>query len=496
MKPFGTITMYYPFIDKDIVTQIDEIMKISDNYYDFVLKISERACKEENPTHLTYFAAIHAWKLSATVAKLWLLQNFGDHLIIKSFATPLYQMGVNTILDCIEEAIKETEETWLRIELLCLKEWYARYHIGGLELAIEPMERAESIIENHSEFECLGSLVHAVRSDWSFSLAEYDRAYESHNKGMEIAQKYSDQFHRYHLLWIYSSWLKSLEPRKALVIQEDAYKLAKKFGSPQKIAEAMVDMGRISEFLGEYDLAIELYKSGFDTYGSPGMEIYRELLDTPSFGLARVYCELEDGNRALEWIETAIRIVDSALVETPYVYAIRAEALILLKQYQDAAHQLEIGQKIALKSGDVGHMSFFELAIGNLERIQGNPLAAILTLEPGYDHLSQYPAAIYINRFLIALVRAEVEANLKFESGDISEKWMMKLEDHAREKDLPGILMLHALLKSDYLIARGLRKEAIEILSESLNEEFSDTTKTLYERVKEKIIRLQTVTGC
>ncbi|MHA2222972.1 MAG: hypothetical protein ACXAAO_13070, partial [Candidatus Thorarchaeota archaeon] len=412
MKPLGTITMYYPLIDEKTASQVQKIMEKAENYYDFVIRLSDRACLDDTPSHLAYLAAVHAWKLSATVAKTKLLKKFGDHPIIKSWTASQYQLGVDAILQCIEEAIEENSEDWLCVELLCLKVWYARYHLGAEEIVYEPMERAESIIENQSELDCLGSLVHAVRTDWSFSFAEYDRAYESHGKGMEIARKYDDQFHEYHLCWIYASWLKSSEPRKALIIQEDAYRLVKKFEAPQKISEAMTDMGRISEVLGEYDLAIELHKSSFDTYGSPEMELYREILDTPSFGLARVYCELEDGKRALEWIETAISIVDSSLVDLPYLHALRAEALVHLNQYQEAIHQLEIGQKLALKSGDVGHMSFFEFTTGQLERVQGNPLASILTLEPGYDYLSKYPASMYINRFLIALTKAEVKANI------------------------------------------------------------------------------------
>lgn len=66
-------------------------------------------------------------------------------------------------------------------------------------------------------------------------------------------------------------------------------------------------------------------------------------------------------------------------------------------------------------------------------------------------------------------------------------------EKHAREKGLHGIIMMHSLLKSEYLLARGLKDEAIDILKDSLGEEFSDTTRTLYERIQEKLIKLHTI---
>ena len=156
MKPLGTITMYYPFVDKKISSEIEDIMDEAENYYDFVIRLTDRACLDDTPSHLAYLAAVHAWKLSATVAKTKLLEKFGDHNLIKSWTASQYQVGVDAILQCIEEAIEETKEDWLRIELLCLKVWYARYHIGGEDILYEPLERAESILENQSELNCLG----------------------------------------------------------------------------------------------------------------------------------------------------------------------------------------------------------------------------------------------------------------------------------------------------------------------------------------------------
>ena len=68
----------------------------------------------------------------------------------------------------------------------------------------------------------------------------------------------------------------SLDTKRAMSLQEEAYKLVKTFGSTQKIAEAMTDMGRISECLGEYDFAISCYENSIETYGNPEMELYRE----------------------------------------------------------------------------------------------------------------------------------------------------------------------------------------------------------------------------
>jgi hypothetical protein len=121
---------------------------------------------------------------------------------------------------------------------------------------------------------------------------------------------------------------------------------------------------------------------------------------------------------------------------------------------------------------------------------RGDPYTAIKTLEPGFEYLSQGPAAIYINRFLIALTRAEIATNLEDTNNEVSEQWLSKLGRHAREKKLPGIIMLHALLKTEYLLAQDLRKEAVDTLKDALMEEHSETAITLYQRVQNKLKEL------
>ena len=67
---------------------------------------------------------------------------------------------------------------------------------------------------------------------------------------------------------------------------------------------------------------------------------------------------------------------------------------------------------------------------------------------------------------------------------------MTLVEKHPRQKGLYCIIMMHALLKSEFLLSRGLKDEAIDILKESLIEEYSDTTRTLYEKIQEKLIKI------
>ena len=70
---------------------------------------------------------------------------------------------------------------------------------------------------------------------------------------------------------------------------------------------------------------------------------------------------------------------------------------------------------------------------------------------------------------------------------------MTLVEKHPRQKGLYCIIMMHALLKSELLLSRDLIKTAIDILKESLIEEYYDTTSTLNEEIQEKPKKLRTI---
>ncbi|MFX1367872.1 MAG: hypothetical protein ACFFAY_04665, partial [Promethearchaeota archaeon] len=220
MKPLGTITMYNRFVDKEIASVTERIMDHATNYYDFVLRLSEKACQNETPTELAYIAAANAWRLSATPAKNMLLQRFNDNPWIRSWTSPHHKIGFERSFADINQAISEAKENWIRIELLCLKAWWARYQMADETYWEEPIGQAESLLRSHSDLECFGALVNTVRSEASFIQRAYERAYESHNQGMEYAKKFDDKYQIYQLLWTRASWVKTWDTTKALELQE------------------------------------------------------------------------------------------------------------------------------------------------------------------------------------------------------------------------------------------------------------------------------------
>jgi tetratricopeptide (TPR) repeat protein len=489
MKPLGTITMYYPFIDEKSKTIIETIMKESSSYYDFVIRLSDKVYESDVPETLAYLAAVHAWRLSASSAIEKISKKYSSTPIIRAWTSPMRKLPYEQMSAELEDIIHDVEEDWILAELLFLKCWYGKYIQPFLEVE-RNIDQAEAHLKKHPNLECFSSTIYIRKLEWEISGGSLDKANEYYDEVMRIAKKYDDQYSIYLLISTYTGWSRTYDAQKALKLQEEAYKLAKSFEAPQKIAEAMADIGRICETLGEYDLAIQSYHDSLETFGSSEMEKYREPGDTPAFCLSRVYCELGDGKSALEWIDTAYDLAGSSAFDTPYMISQRGEALVMLGRFEEAASHLDQCEKISLKSGRQAFLAVNGLTTGYLELAQGDPLTAIQTLEPCLDFVLNRPLSIYINRILIALTKAEIAANA---SGltEISDKWISRLEQNAREKNLPGILMLHALLKADFLSIQGLRESAVTTLEEALKIDDSPSLKTLIERIQTKLSELE-----
>ncbi|MFW9835420.1 MAG: tetratricopeptide repeat protein [Candidatus Thorarchaeota archaeon] len=485
MKPLGTITMYYPFIDEETIDVIQTIMDDASSYYDFVEKLSEKVYESDVPETLAYIAAVHAWRVSATGAIQRISKKFGSIPTISAWTTPLRKLPYEEMKWKFEEIISNISVDWILAELLFLKCWCGRYSAPFTDVE-KNIEQAESFFEFRPDLECFLSAIYTVKGEWQFAYGDIPAADEYYDRVMEIAHKYDDQFQIYLIKTTYPGFIRTYDSQRALMLQEEAYQMAKRFEAPEKIAETLSDLGRIFETRGEYDLAIRAFNESLETFGSYEMEWYREPGDTPAFGLSRVYCELEDGKNAIEWINTAFELAGPSAYDTPYMISQKAEALILVGNFREAVELLDLCNKLSLKAARLIFQATCGLATGLLELIQGDPLTAIQTLEPCLESVMSLPLSIYINRILIALAKAEIASNLSGLS-EISEKWLSRLGRHALEKDLPGIFLIYVLLKAEFIFKQGLSELAISTLEEVIGTYDSPSVRTLIERVHTKI---------
>ncbi|MBY8999020.1 MAG: hypothetical protein KGD60_14935, partial [Candidatus Thorarchaeota archaeon] len=97
------------------------------------------------------------------------------------------------------------------------------------------------------------------------------------------------------------------------------------------------------------------------------------------------------------------------------------------------------------------------------------------------------------NRALLGLAQAEIW--LENQRKDVKKsvtcgRWLSKLEKYATERDLPGIRMQAALLKSQFYQNHGHLKDGHATLLDALNITDSLGVKTLNKRINDRIQEL------
>jgi hypothetical protein len=60
MKPIGTITCYFPFIDEDTKNVLESTMLEASDYYDFVHRLCDLVLNTDSPIMVVYFAIHHS----------------------------------------------------------------------------------------------------------------------------------------------------------------------------------------------------------------------------------------------------------------------------------------------------------------------------------------------------------------------------------------------------------------------------------------------------
>ncbi|MHA2081419.1 MAG: hypothetical protein ACW99H_09770, partial [Candidatus Thorarchaeota archaeon] len=169
----------------------------------------------------------------------------------------------------------------------------------------------------------------------------------------------------------------------------------------------------------------------------------------------------------------------------------KAWALALLNRIEEALRNLDTAHSLIMKTGEEVWLGTYYHVSGVIEIARGDFQAALDVLEKAQEILERLSRVIYQNRALLDLVRAEILlANQSTDSTKAPGRWLSKLEKYAIERDMPGIRMQAALLKSEFYQNHGQLKDAQAILLDALDITDSLGVNTLRKRISVRIREL------
>ena len=487
MKPMGTIMKYYPFIDEESKSILDSLMEDASSYYDFVQQLCEVVLENEVPVNLSYIAAGQAWWCRLEASMKSIHEKYIDVPWIRPW---IYYLGSmqrdqislhDAVVHSIEAAIDSSPGDWIKTELYLLHAFF-HWPFGNVSSLLEPLEKAKKLIKTNSLLTCFEPPICAFEGRAKGNEGDTKNALVALRKGKELAEKNDDALYKYMNMLDEGNTLRCVNAQEASVVFEELYGLAQELEAPYFVSEVLNDSSIVFETLGEYDLAI-----------SCQLEILKILgdlrpSDTLWILLSRVYATLGDGPQALEWINRGLE--SSKQFESPSMLLLKVWALALMNRIDESERALDAANEPTIKSG-------LELLLGNyyhysgvIEMKKGNLLTALDSLEHAWEVAERNPSGTNQNRVLLDLARVEIlidNQSLDLTKVAVPGRWLSKLEALAVERDLPGVRMYAALLKSEFYQNHGQFKDAHAILADALKITDSLGVATLRKKINDRI---------
>ncbi|MHA1390456.1 MAG: hypothetical protein ACTSR9_18725 [Candidatus Thorarchaeota archaeon] len=483
MKPMGTITKYYPFIDEDTQSVLDSLMEKSNSYYDFVQRLCEAVLENEVSVNLAYIAA--AWWCRVEESKSLIQDKYKDVPCIRPWGYPhnsverdqlLYH---DAVVEAIDKVLDSSAEDWMETELHLLHTFY-HWPIGDIPSYLEPLDKAMRLIDVNPLLECFKPLVYAFEGTVKVREGIREDSLVVVRMGRELAEVHNDSLYMYLNLLQEGNILRTRNVRDSLACFEVLHDLVQDLEVPYCLAEVLNDSSIAFEAAGEYDLAISCHLEKMKIFGME--DILLEPIP------ARVYATMGDGHNALEVIDSYFEYAEP--VESPVLYLLKAWALALQNRIEEAERTLVAAHSLTIKSGAEGVLGNYYHVSGVIELERGDIPAGLELLEKAWDISERIPAGTNQNRALLDLTRAELlldNQTIDSTKGAALGKWLCKLETFATERDLPGIRMQAALLKSEFYQNHGQLKDAHSTLQDALDITDSLGVVTLRKMIKERI---------
>jgi tetratricopeptide (TPR) repeat protein len=488
MKPMGTITKYYPFIDEETKSILNSLMKDSSSYYDFVQKMYDVVLTNDVPIKLAYIAAVQAWWCRTEKSMKLIQERYNEISWIRPWG---YYHGSmerdqlqqhEALVDSIDKALDGFHEEWIKTELHLLHAFF-HHPFGAVESLLEPLEKAKALIDANPQLKCFESLTYAFQGLAKAREGDMKGSLSDLKRGRDLAEAYDDSLYKYENMLQEGNLLRRLSRfQNATSVFEDLYDLVQDLDVPYFECEVLNDYAILFEANGEFDLAIS---SHFEV-----LKIMGDLrqFDTSWILLARNYATLGDGHQALEWINRGLE--SCGPLDTPTMYSVKAWALALLDRIEEAEETLEIAHSLTIKSGLEVHLQNHYHFSGVVDLKKGNLLDALGLFEKAWEIAGRSLIVTAKNRVLLDLARVEILIDSQPKDRTIVAvpgKWLSKLETHAMERGLPGIRMYAALLKSEFYQKHGQYKDALGTLHEGLKITDSLGVETLRKRINARI---------
>jgi tetratricopeptide (TPR) repeat protein len=482
MKPIGSITKYYAFIDSTTRAKIDMIMELSENFVEFMELICREALSNDASDDLVYLGVKFGYMGGHDSLIKQISQIHPDVL----WAQPYYILGKilagyienkEIILDTVQLSLQTNPAPWIEFDLHMILGNYASASSIGSPLEIESMTNMENLIKENDNLKSLNPMLLRIKGYQYNNEGDVKSAIDFFSQALNLSNEYDDQslMAELHISLAYQT--RHFDTAKAMIHLDEAGRLYRNLGSDPEGWRISHVKAAVHNVRGEFNESIDCLLRSMDDVQTFGIE------DVIPGTISHIYFEMGYNEDALEWAKMALDSKHTLPGESfnkyrPYL--VLSQALVSHGKLEKAKEYLMEAKDMALKVGRDYSMAGFYYATGIFEKAQGNYEDAKFQFLEALKIYENQPRQNSVNLCIYRLAELDVES---YDHGhmvlfDLSESWLAKLEQISRDNDYPGFLGLALLLKVRLCIKQGKLNEAYELLDEVI--EISQNTGTRF----------------
>ncbi len=488
MKPIGTITACFPYVDEETRAILQSVMDEAKDYNDFAERLCEKAISESLPDLAIYFAYYHCYNQGK--------YNFLKQIIDANVKTKLTQLFTlvaaqrrgediewSEYQKAMFSSLTHVENDWMACHIyIAWRVMIEIFHLPDAAVDNETLNILTSKIENDEEYGFFLSQVRRITALRLSTEGNLKDAIKYIDLAITQAKKYDDQEALCVLLLQKANKIKHFNFNEALSILGITKKIVDELGYVDGDGLYLHELGHIAMAKGEFEKAIGYQNQCVVHRLDTGLPVgFMRLV------IASIYNQKGDGKTALKFIHESRNDYGKGAEVLDQIQATWAS--LLLNKLDEASQCLEKAHASSLNSGDETYLAYIHFLEGLLAKKQGDLLSAVFSLKNALEVYERFEFDAFINLALLELVDSEIDlVSPKKESGglEVSGPWMRKLLDRIEEKDLPGTAAQAKLLLAKFRFKQGRIEESRRLVEQVLD--ISEKTGMYYLKDKAELL--------
>ncbi len=465
MKPIGTITVYYPFLDSNTKEMISNLVDNAYNFREFVTSLTDYVCLRGGSDY-TIFLAVHFAALLFDfdcLDKIAKLHGKLDIIRPNLFYGSAYQgkhEDMQKVLESADDVISSNPPDWLLMEmyLVKLEAEYAQYptQVYGTST----IDNIEELFQKKPDLDFMKARMYDALTMQANNEKNVVQALEYNQTAIENAEKYDDLNRLAHLYRTRSAILQATNRSESEKLLLRSHELMQTMGDKGGDADILYLLSKLESIRGYYDKAIEHNLECVTLWESIGMPIGLSALT-----LSTLYNVIGYGDAGLEWGKMAENELANRPALQPRAFLNQAWSMVLLKKPSEAHDIIDQVRESVLKSGLESNLAWFNFISSVLEIAEEEFDMAASNLEESMDIYERSGGLLSFYICLHHRAKLEVLATSQT-SGDGIGPWLTLLEQKAREENLPGILGQALYLKAKLFENAGDISNFHEVIEE------------------------------